>query len=271
MEKRYSALMSVYYNDRDDYLRVAIDSMLRQTIPPDQFVIVIDGMLKNETMRVIDEFRNDSRFTIVQLEENKGLANALNVGLGLCKNELIARMDADDISLPTRCEEEMKLFNMYDALAVCGCNIDEFYADESDIRTCRKVPSDYQAIRKFARLRQPFNHPTVMYKKSVILKVGGYPNLRRKEDFDLFSRLITAGEYVMNIDSSLYLYRANDGNYLRRKNKENLLAAFYVYRMHKKRGGCNFFEYLFMCSGELFFYFLPLGLMKKMSDKLLRK
>lgn len=269
--EKYSVLMSVYEKDNPEYLRMAINSMLNQTVSPNQYVVVKDGPLSDELNNVINEYKNDPIFTIVSSKENNGLAHALNIGLKCCKNELVARMDADDISLPERCEKELKLFEKFEDLVVCGCNIDEFFNDISDIRTSRVVPSQYEEIRKFGRKRQPFNHPTVMYKKSKIQELGGYSKLRRKEDFDLFSRIIVSGAFVRNIDESLYLYRANENNYLRRKSKENMQAALKVYKRHKSRGGCGCLDYIAMCIAEVFFYLLPVKVMKAVSDRVLRK
>lgn len=99
-----------------------------------------------------------------------------------CRNELVARMDADDILLPKRCEKELECFEKNEELAICGCNIDEFYDDPENVETIRRVPSEYKDIVKFIKRRQLFNHPTVMYKKSEVLRCGGYGSLRRKQD-----------------------------------------------------------------------------------------
>lgn len=267
---KYSVLMSVYYKDNPCYLDLAIKSILNQSIMPDQIVIVVDGILTQELMLVLKKYSSNDMFLIVYLEENVGLANALNYGIKHCRNNLIARMDADDISLSTRCEKELLMFIQHSDLAVCGCNIGEFSEDIREIKTYRLVPSSYTDIKKFSRKRQPFNHPTVMYKKNVVEKIGGYSNLTRKEDFDLFSKIIASGEYVANIDEVLYLYRANKDNYKRRKSKENLLAAFKVYRAHRKRGACNMVDYLEICLAEVVLFLLPYSLMKQISDILLR-
>ena len=270
MKKEYSVLMAVYKNDKPEYVRLAIESMLNQTILPEQFVIVIDGTVSDELLNTIKGYNYNQTFAVINLPENRGLAHALNIGIKHCRNELIVRMDADDISLPTRCEEELKLFEQYKELALCGCNIDEFYDEVTNIKTSRIVPSEYDEIRKFGRKRQPFNHPTIMFKKSELEKIGGYTEIRRKEDFDMFSRMIASGAYVRNINRSLYLYRANDGNYLRRKSKENLIAAIEVYKLHRARGGCNWVEFIEICMAEIIFYILPFRIMKYVSDKLLR-
>lgn len=271
--QKYSVLMSVYAKDKPDYLELAIDSMLNQTEPPEQFVIVIDGSVSMELKNVINDKENNNPgvFTIVPLEDNGGLGNAINKGIKYCRNELVARMDADDISLPERCEKELECFEKNENLVICGCNIDEFYENTEDVRTSRVVPETYEEIKHFMRKRQPFNHPTVMYKKSKVIEAGGYVSLPRKEDFDLFSRMLSKGYYAMNIGESLYLYRADDGNYARRKSWKNFKSAVYVYGRHLKRRGCNIVDYAIMCGAELIFLLLPQGIMKTLSDKILRE
>ena len=105
LENNYSILMSVYAKDNPDYLKLAIDSMLNQTIKSNDFVIVEDGPLTTELDAVINEYSSKNKeINVVKIEHNSGLGKALDFGLNYCKNELVARMDADDISLPTRCE-----------------------------------------------------------------------------------------------------------------------------------------------------------------------
>lgn len=269
----YSVLMSVYKNDDPSFLDIAIESMVNQTVKPEQYVIVKDGPVSQEIDSVISKWckADEKLFTVVVIEQNQGLANALNEGIKVCRNELIARMDADDIALPNRCEKQLEMFASNEKLAICGCNIDEFFDNPSDVRTSRVVPSDYQEICKFMRRRQPFNHPTVMYRKSMLEKVGGYAKLHRKEDFDLFSRCINSGYYALNINESLYLYRANEGNYKRRKSFVNFKSAMHVYKLHYKRKGCSFMDLAVVSCAELVFLLLPTGIMKWLSDSVLRE
>ncbi len=268
----YSVLMSVYAKDNPEYLELAIDSMLNQTVKPEQFVIVQDGLLPESIGQVICKYESNQPelFTIIKLETNGGLANALNIGLQACRNELVARMDADDISLPKRCEKELKKFSENPDLVICGCNIDEFYDIPQNVKTSRVVPAEYEDILRFMRRRQPFNHPTVIYKKSKVIEAGGYPQLRRKEDFDLFSRMLSKGYYALNVDESLYLYRANEENYARRKSWVNFKNALYVYYKHLMRHGCTIIDFFFVCIAELIMFFIPLKIMVLISDKILR-
>lgn len=269
---KYSVLMSVYAKDKPEYLFEAIQSMLAQTIPPEQFVIVIDGPVLDELMQPIYEYQRYyvDLFTIVPLEKNSGLGNALNEGLKYCRNELVARMDADDISLPERCEKELACFCKDERLDICGCNIDEFEGNPECILTSRVVPSEYEQIKRFMRRRQAFNHPTVIYKKTAVNRAGGYLSLKRKEDFDLFSRMLAQGARAENLEEHLYLYRVNRENYRRRKSWDNFKSAVYVYWRHLKRKGCLLTDFLVICSAEVFFFILPDAMMKWFSDNFLR-
>lgn len=269
---KYSVLMSIYAKDSPEYLFEAINSMLMQTVPPEQFVIVIDGPVLDELMQPIYEYQRYyvDLFTIVPLEKNGGLGNALNEGLKHCRNELVARMDADDISLPERCEKELACFFEDEELDICGCNIDEFEGEPENILTSRIVPSEYEQIKRFMRKRQAFNHATVIYKKTAVIKAGGYIPSKRKEDFDLFSRMLTQGDYAKNLEESLYLCRVNRNGYKRRKSWDNLKSAVYVYARHLKRGGCSVGDFFVICSAELLFSLMPDFMMKWFSDRFLR-
>lgn len=271
-QMKYSVLMSVYAKDKPEYLFAAVNSMLTQTVPPEQFVIVIDGPVLDELLQPVYEYQRYyvDLFTIVPLEKNGGLGNALNEGLKHCRNELVARMDADDISLPERCEKELACFCEDETLDICGCNIDEFEGEPENVLTSRVVPSEYEQIKRFMRRRQAFNHPTVMFKKPAVIQAGGYLPIKRKEDFDLFSRMLAGGARAKNLGEHLYLYRVNRENYKRRKSRDNFRSALYVYWRHWKRKGCLLTDLLVICSAEVFFFILPDGMMKWFSDNFLR-
>lgn len=268
---KYSVLMSVYAKDNPEYLKVSIESMLNQTVKPEQFVIVLDGPIPRKIADIIEQYgQNEQLFTIVPLKVNFGLGKALDVGMKYCRNELIARMDADDISLPERCEKQLNLFSQNNTLVICGTNIDEFFSNPEYIETIRKVPSTYNEIVKFIRRRQPFNHPTVMYKKSEIIRCGGYGNLRRKQDLDLFSRMINMGCYALNIDESLLKFRADEDNYKRRKSWSYVKSTIAVARLNYQRGYCSIIDFMYILVGQIVLFLLPIKIMKLVSDRLLR-
>ena len=139
MEK-YSVLMSLYVKEKPEYLRLAIDSMLNQTVTPDEIVIVEDGPLNDSLYSVLDEY--EGKITRVRSDKNIGLGLALNVGLKACRNELVARMDTDDISKPDRCEKQLKRFEEKPELAIVGAWVDEFTVSPDQVVSTRAVPTD---------------------------------------------------------------------------------------------------------------------------------
>lgn len=269
----YSVLMSVYDKEKPEYLIQSIESMLNQTLKPEQFVIVEDGILNPALQNVIDNYQKNNKhlFTIVHLKKNVGLGRALDKGLKVCRNELVARMDSDDISLPERCEKEMKLFEKDSKLVIVGSNIDEFWDNPEDIKCSRVVPSEPDEIRRKIGRIQPFNHPTVMYKKSEVIRCGGYGKMRRKQDRDLFSRMVNMDCKARNINESLLLFRSNADNYKRRKSWSYCKSTIDVTRTIYKRGHCSFFDLTYVTIGQMILFLAPMPIMKFISDKILRK
>lgn len=272
-DMKYSVLMSIYYKENSRYFRLSIDSMLAQTLKPNEIVIVKDGKLTNELDDVIDYYvsKEPGLFTIVPLEKNLGLGLALNEGLKTCRNELVARMDTDDISLENRCELQVEEFLKDNQLSICGTMIDEFYDDYSNIVSSRIVPIKHQDILKFSRRRSPFNHPTVMYKKSEVLGCGGYHDVKRKEDIDLFGRMLNQGYRSMNIDKALLLFRSNKDNFKRRKSWENCISYIAVIYNFWKKGYSGTYDLIVVVIAQLIIFLSPVWFLKILSDKFLRK
>lgn len=273
LEKKYSVLISVYYKEKPEFLRASIDSMTKQTLRPDEIVIVKDGkltvQLDKELEKIIQEY--PTLFNIVSLEINVGLGRALDIGIERCKNELIARMDSDDISLPDRCERQTNAFIEDPELSIIGTNIDEFYDVPSNVISSRIVPTNHKEIKKFIRRRSPFNHPTVMFNKSDVLRCGGYGNLRRKQDLDLFSRMINGGCKASNINKSLLLFRSNEDNFRRRKSWSYCKSYMDVQFAIWKRGHCTVVDLIVVTAGQTVMFISPMWLLKWLSNSFLRK
>lgn len=270
---KYSVLMSIYHKEKPDFFIESIESMLRQTVKPDEIVIVKDGPLTPELDQVINKYTNQEPrlFTIVALEKNMGLGLALNEGLKKCRNELIARMDTDDISLENRCELQLKEFHSNSDLCIVGTWTNEFYDEPSNIITSRIVPEKHEDIMKFSRRRSPFNHPTVMYKRSSVLNCGGYQDVLRKEDIDLFIRMLHNGCFSMNIPKPLLLFRSNEDNYKRRKTWVNCKGYISVIYRFWKRGYSSTTDLIVVVIGQMVMFLSPVWLLRILSDKLLRK
>lgn len=234
----YSILMPVYYKEKPEYLRRSIESMVEQTVQTDDFVIVEDGPLTQELYKVLDEFENKYDFIhrVVQ-KENRGCGASLNNGLKSCKNDLVARMDSDDISLPDRCEKQLKMFLKHPELGVVGTAMYEFSFDENNPEYIKYMPENPEDVYKYGKRRIPFSHPTVMYRKSVVYDMHhGYCEERGMDDTDLFPRLMYSGVIGCNINEPLLKYRSNPEQYKRRINLKDAFAVIkYSYRNLKMK------------------------------------
>lgn len=214
----YSVLMSVYSREKPDWLKLAMESMQAQSLPAQDFVLVCDGPLMPELDGVIAEKQRQmgEGLTVVRLPQNVGLGNALNEGIKHCRSELVARMDSDDISYPDRCERQVAIFNKYPEVSICSGTIVEF-SEAPEMENCRRVlPERNAEIVEFAKKRNPFNHPCVMYKKSAVEAAGSYQHFYLLEDYYLWLRMLMAGCEGYNIQEPLLYMRAGTGMYKRR-------------------------------------------------------
>ena len=215
---KYSVLMSVYYRENAEYLRTAMDSIWDQTIPTDDFVLVCDGPL-NEGLDVVIEVmekKHPDMLHVVRLEKNGGLGNALNEGIKHCKHELVARMDSDDISRLDRCERQLKVFQEHPDISVVSGIVEEFTTPTDQIEARRVPPETQNEIVQFAKKRNPFNHPCVMYKKSAVEAAGGYQDFYLLEDYFLWIRMLQKGSQGYNLQEPLLWMRAGSDMYKRR-------------------------------------------------------
>ena len=241
MLEKYSVLMSLYIKEKPDNLRLAIQSMVDQTYAPDEIVIVKDGMITEELDSVLNDFseKYPHLFNIVGYEKNRGLGVALNFGLGYCRNELVARMDTDDISLPDRCETQIKVFEKNPSFEIVGGDISEFVDKEDNIVAYRRVPKDDEAIKEYLKIRCPFNHMTVMYKKSAVLLAGGYRDLFWNEDYYLWIRMAEHGIRMANTGTLLVNVRTGADMYKRRGGKKYFASEKFLqnYMLERKMIG----------------------------------
>ena len=214
----FSVVMPVYAKDRSEWFEQALDSVLNQTLTSDDIVIVVDGPLNTELYSSLGKYQSNKNVSVIKLDVNQGLSNALNVGIANAKHDLIARMDSDDIAVQNRFELQVAEFIKNKELGILGGQIAEFVNNPNEIVSYRKVPADHQGIKEFARRRSPFNHPTVMYKKSEIQSLNGYDvSAERIEDYDLWLRAINSNVVCSNLDTVLLKYRSTADAMRRRK------------------------------------------------------
>ncbi len=245
----YSVLMSVYSKENPAWLKLAIESMQTQTLPTSDFVLVCDGPLTPELDGVIAEKRRQmgETLTVVRLEKNMGLGNALNEGIRHCRNDLVARMDSDDIACLDRCEKQVAVFNEHPEVSICSGTILEFSETPEDADRRRMLPEGNEAIREFAKRRSPFNHPCVMYKKSAVEAVGSYQHFYRLEDYYLWIRMLMAGYEGYNIQEPLLYMRAGTSMYKRRAGWRYAKTQIELFRFMWKQGFINAWQYAESC------------------------
>jgi glycosyltransferase involved in cell wall biosynthesis len=231
----FSLLLPVYAGDRAEYLRAAFTSSVQeQTRRPSEVVVVIDGQIPDELRSMIDSLIAASPVPArtVVLPENRGLAEALTVGLAACTHEVVARMDADDVSLPGRFERQAAA--LADGLDLVGTGMFEFSTDNGAVLGRRVPPVGSDRIAKYARFHDPFNHPTVMYRKSAVARAGGYEDLGLMEDYWLFARMLHSGVRADNLPEPLLMYRVSDGAYARRGGLSQLRAEVRLQRRFRR-------------------------------------
>lgn len=273
MYKNYSVLMSVYFKEKPDFLRQSMESILNQTVKTDDFILVCDGPLNEGLDAVIAEMQTKfgEVLHVVRLEKNGGLGNALNEGMKHCKNELVARMDSDDISYPDRCEKQLALFNSKPEVSICSGIVEEF-SERPEIVDAKRVPPEhYQEILEFAKSRNPFNHPCVMYKKAAVEAVGSYQDFYLLEDYYLWVRMLIAGYKGYNIQESLLHMRAGSEMYKRRAGWKYLKSQIIFFMFLHDKEFISFADLFMSCIYRTISICLPTFIRKHLYYILIRK
>ena len=216
--QQFSVLMSIYSKENPEFARSCFDSLLAQTHPADEWVIVEDGPLTDALYALLDEYEKDHPGLIkrIPLPKNQGLGLALKEGIPQCSYDLIARMDTDDICRKDRFERQLKAFEEEPGLDIYGSQIDEFETSPDTIVARRSVPATDKEIKEYQKKRDAFNHMTVMYRKEAVLKAGNYESCPLMEDTYLWVRMIKSGAVCANDREALVFARIGQGMYERR-------------------------------------------------------
>lgn len=244
-DEAFSLLMSTWAGDDPQQLVEAFESSVTaQTRRPTEVVIVQDGPLSNEAADslagLIDSSPVPAR--VVKLEKNRGLGPALDAGLAACSHEVVARMDADDVSAPNRFELQLPLIEK--GADIVGAGLWEFGSSIDDIVGQRTPPVDPEEIRRAILFRDPFNHPTVVYRKSAVLAAGGYADVPLLEDYLLFTRMVMRGAVPANLPDPLVYYRVGEGAYARRGGRNLLRSELILQRRLRMLGLTTRGEYI---------------------------
>ncbi len=233
MEPKFSVLMSVYAKDRPAWVCRALDSIFLSTVKPSEVIVVIDGPIPVELRGILSEFSYKyPQIKLCPLAKNGGLGPALAYGLEQCSHELVARMDADDISLPDRFSKQLAYFAAHPNTAVLGGQIQEIDGDSLQPVAIRAVPQTDKEIKEFLKSRSPFNHMTVMFRKSAVLTAGSYGNYFFMQDYFLWAHMAAKGFEMANLPDILVNARVNE-------------------ELYKRRGGWKYFKRSWTISSKL--------------------
>jgi hypothetical protein len=230
------SLLLPYYRGDDPafFLRAFRSTVTDQSLKPAQVVLVQDGDVPDALGKAVEESAGHSPVPvdIVRLPTNRGLATALEEGLTACRFEIVARMDADDISLPHRFERQLPMLES--GLDLVGAGMLEFEDEVGTVVGRREPPVGQENISRYARFHDPFNHPTVVYRRQAVAAAGGYRDLGLMEDYYLFARMIHAGAKVGNVAEPLVMYRVSSGAYARRGGLNQLKAEVTLQREFRR-------------------------------------
>lgn len=236
-----SVLMSVYFKEKTEYLEACLQSLDEQTLKADEVVLVQDGPISSDLKAIIERFRESLNIVSVPLDENVGLACALNEGLKFCTHELVGRMDADDIAVPDRFAKQVAFMQANSDIAASSGFIEEFN-DAGEVLSQRALPLEHDALVKFAKKRSPLSHPAVIYRKQAVLSMGGYPELY-PEDYLLWVKLIQSGYKIANMPDVLVKMRTGEG-FITRRGWKFLKGELRIYHHMYKTGFINLLAFI---------------------------
>lgn len=238
-----SVLMSVYSEEKLDYLESCLQSLVEQTLMANEVVLVEDGPISSDLLDVIERYRKVLNIISVSLEKNVGLGCALNAGLKTCTFDLVARMDTDDLAVPNRFEKQVIFMQVHPEISASSGCIDEL-DDDGEFLSKRSLPLTHCLLLKFAKKRNPLSHPAVIFRKQVVLSVGGYPEFRNAQDYALWTLLIVKGFHLANLPDVLVKMRTGS-RMMERRGLNYLKGEVKLLQFQRSIGFLSFNQFIF--------------------------
>jgi glycosyltransferase involved in cell wall biosynthesis len=265
---QFSVLIPVYKNDKANQLIDCFDSIKDQSVKADEVLVLIDGPIGDDLHKVIYE----SGFNFHYFEINRGLPHVLNDGIKLAKHPWIFRMDADDIALSNRFSKQVAYIESHPDVTLLGGQVQEFSDSLNNLHGVRVVPEASNNIRSFSRWRNPFNHPTVAFKKEIALKLGGYDgNAYFFEDHEFWLRFIADNQVVANLPDILVYMRIGDFFLKRRSGQKYIKHEIYFFKRMRELGIIGYPYFFLLCAIRLPLRLLPISWLKIIYKIFLRK
>ncbi|MCF2238006.1 glycosyltransferase [Halobacterium salinarum] len=251
--------MPVYAGDEPKYVSKSLKSLHEQSCTPAEVLIIVDGAVPESLEQVLSDWKHDSDLPIRLhcIPTNQGLGNALREGVTEATHEIVARMDADDISVESRFEDELSFLMSNPDVDIVGGEILEFNEEYTDPLTMRTVPTTHSKIVDEARFKSPMNHATVMFRRESVLDAGNYRPVDRMEDYDLWIRMILNDATFANLPQILLHVRAGGDFFARRGGIEYAREEFNRQTEFYRRGFIGLPRYVFNISTRLPFRLVP--------------
>lgn len=243
LDYKISVVMSVYENDEAENFEIAVNSILKQTYLPSEIILIVDGPVPNDIEVLISKYEKKSIFKVCKFQYNSGLGNVLRFGCNEAKYPIIARMDSDDIAEPTRFEKQIKYLMSNPGCDVVGTYGKKFSNCVNTKKFSSKLPITDAEIKKYMKKRCPFNHMTVMMKKSTLMKSGNYQNLYLAEDYFLWIRMYLNGAVFHNIPEVLTNIRTDKLTFLRRHGLKYFKSVASLLKLMRKNKLISFWGY----------------------------
>lgn len=250
----FSVSMCVYGKDDPTFFDMAVESIVRQTVPPNEIVLAVDGPIPACIQAVIEKYRKELTtisFQVVYLERNMGHGEARRVSFEHCTNELIALMDADDLSVPERFQKQLACFAADPELDIVSGIIQEFVGVPENATGKRVVPQSDGEIREYMKRRCPMNQVAVMFRKRAVEQAGGYLDWYCDEDYYLWIRMALAGKKFANVPDVLVNVRVGEEMYSRRGGWKYFRSEAKLQRLMLKKGMIGLGRYAINVSQRL--------------------
>ena len=268
----FSVLISLYYKEKPQYLRLSLNAVFNQNLSATEVVLVKDGVLTPELDSVIEEYvQKYSELKVVSYEENRGLGYALNYGMQYCSYDIVARMDADDIAKPDRFEKQIKVLEEHPEIGLVTAWVEEFVGTTDHITAKRTLPETPEELYEYGKSRCPANHPVTMYRKQAVFDAGGYQTELFPEDYFLWIKMLMNGVKFYCLQESLLYFRYSPETIAKRGGWKYAIDELKIQKNIYKTGYISFPRYLFNSVSKFTVRVLPLKLRTWVYLHLLRK
>lgn len=219
---KVSVILPVYNGER--FVRESIESVLGQTFTDFELIIINDGSTDG-TGEILNSF-TDPRIVLIE-RENRGLVDTLNEGLSFAHGEYVARIDADDVMLPERLAKQVAYLDEHPKVAVLGGWAEIINGAGEVIGSYKYPPTGKGGLRAYILKHNPLIHPTVMYRRDAILRVGGYRQYRHIEDYELWTRVL-AKYRGANLPEIIIKYRVHGGSITSKHRYQMLITGILI-------------------------------------------